>query len=221
MAVWVVQSIAVVLIAAMLGYSLWLLRSQLHTARDSARLALQAAELQAQTIQSARAAVEAAARVQRLAARPVLKIGLNVQGLSTDVGRTPVVFALRVHNVGHGTAVIEEVQLWVRGELALAYGSAGAGGDPVLNQRIEAEVFQRAVGASLQALSGKLTVTQLTDEARALEASGAVDLLRVQVFAHNADAVEQGLQALSAVVAYRDLDGGHYSSAEQFRSLQK
>jgi hypothetical protein len=64
-----------------------------------------------------------------------------------------------------------------------------------------------------------LTVTALADEARALEASAALDLLRVQVYAHNADAVEQGLETLSAVVRYRDLDGGHYTSAEQFRSL--
>jgi hypothetical protein len=62
-------------------------------------------------------------------------------------------------------------------------------------------------------------VLPLAEEARALEAAGSVDLFQVQVFAHNAEMVEQGLATLSAEVSYRDLDGGHYTSAEQFRSL--
>lgn len=218
---WMVQGVVVAGAAVALLCALWLLRRQAQAARvagdvahETARLSLQAAELHAQSIQSARAVVDAATRVQRLAARPVLKVGLAVQGLS-DVGRTPVVFAMRVLNVGHGTAVIEEVQLWVRGELALAY----AVGATDLAGRVDAAVFQRAVGASVQSLSGKLTVTPLTDDIRALEAAGSLDLLRVQVFAHNAEAVEQGLTTLRAVVGYRDLDGGRYSSTEQFRSL--
>jgi hypothetical protein len=208
----VVLVIIVALTAVALLYGLWL-------ARDTARLSLKAAQLQAQALPSAQAAVEAAARVQRLASRPVLKIGLTVQGLSSDVGRTPVVFALRLQNIGHGTAVIEQITLHVRGVPALSYGGGVAESNAQLAQRIETSVFLPAVGASLQALSGKLTATALADEARALEASGALDLLRVQVYAHNADAVEQGLETLSAVVSYRDLDGGHYTSAEQFRSL--
>jgi hypothetical protein len=223
---WLVQLIVLAVTALALLCGLWLLRSQMlsaraadEAARDTARLSLQAAQLQAQSIQSARAAVEAAARVQRLAARPALKIGLSVQGLSSDVGRTPVVFALRLQNVGHGTAVIEQVGLLIRGAPALTYGSGAAETPEDLARRIERDVFQRAVGSSLQALSGKLRVTALADEARALEAAGSLDLLRVEVFAHNADAVEQGLETLSAIVSYRDLDGGHYTSAEQFRSL--
>jgi hypothetical protein len=212
--VWsVVLVIGVAVTATALLYGLWL-------ARDTARLSLQAAQLQAQALPSAQAAIEAAARVQRLATRPVLKIALTVQGLSSDVGRTPVVFALRLHNVGHGTAVIEQVELHLRGAAVLTYGGGVAESNAQLARRIETEVFAPAVGASLQALSGKLTVTALADEARALEAAGALDLLRVQVYAHNADAVEQGLETLSAVVSYRDLDGGHYTSAEQFRSLK-
>jgi hypothetical protein len=211
--IWSVVLVIVVAATALaLLYGLWL-------ARDTARLALRTAQLHAQALPSAQAAVEAAARVQRLAARPVLKIGLTIQGLSSDVGRTPVVFALRLQNVGHGTAVIEQIALHVRGELALTYGGGIPESNAQLAARIETKVFTPAVGASLQALSGKLTVTALADEARALEASGALDLLRVQVYAHNADAVEQGLETLSAVVSYRDLDGGHYTSAEQFRSL--
>jgi hypothetical protein len=223
---WLVQLIVLAVTALALLCGLWLLRSQMlsaraadEVARDTARLSLQVAQLQAQSIQSARAAVEAAARVQRLAARPALKIGLTVQGLSSDVGRTPVVFALRLQNVGHGTAVIERVELLIRGAPALTYGSGAAETHEDLGRRIERDVFQRAVGSSLQGLSGKLTVTALAEEARALEAAGCLDLLRVEVFAHNADAVEQGLETLSAVVSYRDLDGGHYTSAEQFRSL--
>jgi hypothetical protein len=210
---WMVVLVIVVALTAMaLLYGLWL-------ARDTARLSLTVAQLQAQALPSVQAAVEAAARVQRLATRPVLKIGLIVQGLSSDVGRTPVVFALRLQNVGHGTAVIEQIELHVRGAPALTYGGGLRESNAELASRIETQVFAPAVGASLQALSGKLTVTALADEARALEASGALDLLRVQVYAHNADAVEQGLETLSAVVSYRDLDGGHYTSAEQFRAL--
>jgi hypothetical protein len=204
---WVVQGVVVAVAAVALVYGLWLQRGQAQAAR-------QIAALQAESIQSARAAVEAAARVQRLAARPVLKVGLVVQGLS-DVGRTPVVFALRVENVGHGTAVIEAVTLRVRGVPALTYGP----GAEDLEARCAAEVFQRAVGASVQSLSGQLRVAALTDDARALQAAGSLDLLRVQVFAHNAEAVEQGLTTLSAAVGYRDLDGGRYTSTEQFRSL--
>ncbi len=218
---WVVQGVVVAAAAVALVYALWLQRGQsqaarvaIEAAREAARISLQVAELQAQSIQSAGVVVEAAARVQRLAARPVLKVGLAVQGLS-DMGRTPVVFALRVQNVGHGTAVLEEVRLRVRGELALSYAS----GANDLESRIDTEVFQRAVGASVQSLSGKLEVMPLTDDARALEAAGSLDLLRVQVFAHNAEAVEQGLTTLSAEVGYRDLDGGRYTSTEQFRSL--
>lgn len=216
---WIAQLIVLALTALALLWGLWLQRSQWHAARETARLSAQSAQLQAQSMESARAAIEAAARVQRLAVRPVLKIGLSVQGLTSDVGRTPVVFALRLQNVGHGTAVIEQVEFLIRGVPALSYGSGAAESTDEVRRRIETEVFQRAVGASLQALSGKLTVTALSDDARALEAAGSLDLLRVQVFAHNADAVEQGLETLSAVVRYRDLDGGHYSSAEQFRSL--
>ena len=142
-----------------------------------------------------------------------------VRGTRPKVGRNPVIFALRLQNVGHGTAVIDEIRLVVRGEPALTYGSGLAQTNAELARRIETEVIPHAVGSSLQALSGKLTVTALTDDARALEASAGLDLLRVQVFAHNADAVEQGLETLSAEVSYRDLDGGHYTSAEQFRSL--
>lgn len=230
---WVVQGGVVAAAAALLVYGLWLQRAQLHgaqvtaqVARETARLALQAAELHAQAIRSAAAAVEAAARVQRLAARPVLKVGLDVHGL-TDVGRTPVVFSLRVTNVGHGTAVIEQVRLLVRGEVALTYGSGqsaiGVAGvaerGASLARQVETDVFERAVGASVQALSGKLALLPLTDEVRALEAGGCLDLLRVQVYAHNADAVEQGLETLSAEIRYRDLDGGLYTSTDQFRPL--
>ena len=153
---WVVQGVVVAAAAVALVYGLWLQRGQsaatrraVETAHETARLALQAAQLQAESMQSARAAVEAAARVQRLAARPVLKVGLSVQGLS-DVGRTPVVFALRVQNVGHGTAVLEEVRLRVRGEPALTYGPD----TDDLAGRVDACVFQRAVGTSVQSLSG-------------------------------------------------------------------
>ena len=219
---WMVQGCVVAATAAALLYALWLQRGQsqgarvaAESARETARLSLQAAELHALALKEARAAVEAAARVQRLAARPVLKIGLTMPGLLAEVGRSPVVFALHARNVGHGTAVIEEVRVLVRGEPALTYGRDTAD----LARRIETEVFQRAVGASVQALSGKLTVTPLTDDARALEAAGSLDLFRVQVFAHNAEAVEQGLEAVSAEVRYRDLDGGEYSSVEQFRAL--
>jgi hypothetical protein len=218
---WLLQGGVVAVAAVALAYALWLQRGQSgaaraagEAARESARLSLQAAELQAASIQSARAAIEAAARVQRLAARPVLKVGLAVQGLS-DVGRTPVIFALRVQNVGHGTAVLEEVRLRVRGQPALTYGV----GTDELAGRLDAQVFQIAVGASVESLSGKLQVLALTDEVRALEAAGSLDLLRVQVFAHNAEAVEQGLATVSAEVSYRDLDGGRYTSSEQFRSL--
>lgn len=218
---WLLQGGVVAVAAVALVYALWLQRGQSRAARaageaarESARLSLQAAELQAASIQSARAAIEAAARVQRLAARPVLKVGLAVQGLS-DVGRTPVIFALRVQNVGHGTAVLEEVRLRVRGQPALTYGV----GTDELAGRLDAQVFQIAVGASVESLSGKLQVLALTDEVRALEAAGSLDLLRVQVFAHNAEAVEQGLATVSAEVSYRDLDGGRYTSSEQFRSL--
>jgi hypothetical protein len=218
---WVLQGGVVAVAAVALVYGLWLQRGQSQaaraageTARETARLSLQAATLQAESIHSARAAVEAAARVQRLAARPALKVGLIVQGLG-DVGRTPVVFALRVQNVGHGTAVIETVTLRVGGESVLSYGPGAVD----LEQRFAVEVFKRAVGASLQSLSGQLRVTALTDDARALAAAESLDLLRVQVFAHNAEAVEQGLTTLSAAVGYRDLDGGCYTSTEQFRSL--
>jgi hypothetical protein len=218
---WVVQGAVVAVAAVAVVYALWLLRGQSESARvagevarETARLSLRAAELHAQSIQSATAVVAAAARVQRLAARPVLKVGLAVQGLS-DVGRTPVVFALRVRNVGHGTAVIDEVRLRVRGESVLTYDS----GAQDLAGRIDAEVFQRAVGASVQSLSGKLEVPTLTDAVRAVEAAGSLDLLRVQVFAHNAETVEQGLETVDAEVVYRDLDGGQFVSTDQFRSL--
>jgi hypothetical protein len=229
---WLLQGIVVAAAAVALVYGLWLQRAQGQAARiagevarETARLSLKAAELQAQSVQSAQAVVEAAARVQRLATRPALKIGLAVQGPVGDLGRTPVFFALRLRNVGHGTAVIDEVRLLVRGEAALTYGSelaAGAdraAGIEELSRRIESQVFQPAVGSSLQSLSGRLTVLPLAEEARALEAAGSVDLFQVQVFAHNAEMVEQGLATLSAEVSYRDLDGGHYTSAEQFRSL--
>src|ERR1700760_614425 len=128
-----VQIIVVAVLVGALVYGLWLQRAQLHgareagaAARETARLSVQAGELQAQAIQAARAAIEAAARVQRLAARPVLKIGLSVEGLTSDVGRTPVVFALRLTNVGHGTAVIEQVALLVRGAPAASYGGGSA-----------------------------------------------------------------------------------------------
>ncbi|HTV80919.1 MAG TPA: hypothetical protein VMF03_21895 [Steroidobacteraceae bacterium] len=204
---WLLQGLIVVAIAAALVYGLWLLRGH-------SRAASLAAELQARSIEAARAAVEAAARVQRLAARPVLKVGLVMQG-SSDVGRTPVSFALQVRNVGHGTAVLQEIRLRVRGEPALSY----AGGAPDLAGQVDAQVFQRAVGASVQSLSGRLQVTALTDDVRAVEAAGSLDLLRVQVFAHNAEVVEQGLATVSAEIAYRDLEGGEYLSTEQFRPV--
>src|ERR1700743_1382115 len=99
---WVVQGVVVAATAVTLVYAL-------QAAREAARLSARAAELQAQSLRSPPAAVAESARVQRLAARPVLKVGLTVQGMS-DVGRTPVVFALRVQNVGHGTAGIDEVR---------------------------------------------------------------------------------------------------------------
>jgi hypothetical protein len=216
---WVVQGLVAAATTIALLYGLWLLRRQTaamgaagDAARETARLSVQAAELHARALASATAAVEAATRIQRLAARPVLKIGLDVQGLS-DLGRTPVVFALRARNVGHGTAVIEQVRLLIRGEPVLTYGPDTAD----LPARIDREVFLRAVGASVQSLSGKLHVMALRDDARALEAAGSLDLLRVQVFAHNAETVEQGLAMLSAEVGYRDLDGRRYTSADQFK----
>jgi hypothetical protein len=70
-------------------------------------------------------------------------------------------------------------------------------------------------------LSAHLTLTPLIDSNRALEVGGRVDLFRLQVFAHNADLVEEACRGLGITVQYRSLTGACFDASEQFAGLRR
>ncbi|HTV49744.1 MAG TPA: hypothetical protein VME21_01080 [Steroidobacteraceae bacterium] len=208
--------------------ALGLLAWALHTQRANAEAQRQInadvreiARLQAAASESLRSAVESARLAQELALRPVLRLSLEVRGLIPDVGHTPVVFAGCVANVGHGTAIVERVRLAAREIAHLDYTTTAGSAQQQLEEQFDRDLFRSLSGAKLTDLSAHLTLTPLLDSNRALEVGGRVDLFRLQVFAHNADLVEEACRGLGISVQYRSLTGACFDASEQFSGLRR
>ena len=215
-----VQALSAVAVVALLAWCLGVVRESTRLHREALEAASRAARSQHEAAEVVRATVESAWRVQELAARPVLRFGWEVRGRVPDVGHSPVVFAACVTNVGHGTAVIERVQISTHGTLRLDYTRAEGADLADLEAAFDREVFQRIVGTGLETLSAHLTLAPLGDDTRALEVGGRLDLVRVRLYAHQAELLEGGLQAASVNVVYRSLAGARFESGEQFADLQ-
>jgi type II secretory pathway pseudopilin PulG len=219
----VLAAVAVLGIAATVallvqGLRVW--RESARLQREAVEAASRAARSQYDAAEALRAAIESARRTQELAARPVLRFSWEVRGRVPDVGHSPVVFAATVTNVGHGTAVIEQVRILTQGVARVTYSSAEGDGLERLKEELDREVFQRIAGASLEALSAHLTLAPLTDSTRALEVGGRLDIFRVQLYAHQAQLVEYGLEAAAVHVSYRSLAGARFEASEQFADLK-
>jgi len=206
-----VQALSAVAVVALLAWCLGVVRESTRLHREALEAASRAARSQHEAAEVVRATVESAWRVQELAARPVLRFGWEVRGRVPDVGHSPVVFAACVTNVGHGTA---------HGTLRLDYTRAEGADLADLEAAFDREVFQRIVGTGLETLSAHLTLAPLGDDTRALEVGGRLDLVRVRLYAHQAELLEGGLQAASVNVVYRSLAGARFESGEQFADLQ-
>ena len=220
-----VQAAAALATLGLLVYALRLQRESARAQEKTARAALELGRLQRESLETLRTAadatrhaVESARQAQELALRPVLRLSLEVRGLIPDVGNTPVVFAGCVVNVGHGTAIIERVQLSAREVAHLDYRTT-AGSEQQLEEQFDRDLFRSLAGAKLEDLSAHLTLTPLIDSTRALEVGGRLDLFRLQVFAHNADLVEQACRGLGIAVEYRSLTGASFDASEQFAGL--
>ncbi len=219
----VLAGVAVLGVAATVA----LLAQGLRVWRESARLqkeaveaASRAARSQHDAAEALHAAMESARRSQELAARPVLRFSWDVRGRVPDVGHSPVVFAATVTNVGHGTAVIERVRILTQGVLRLTYSSTEGDGLEHLNDEFDREVFQRIAGTRMETLSAHLTLAPLTDSTRALEVGGRLDIFRMQLYAHQAELLERGLESAAVHVSYRSLGGARFEASEQFADLK-
>jgi len=192
----IVQALATLAAVALLAYALKVGRDSVRLHKEALESASRTAHIERATAEALAAAMDATRRAQELAARPVLRLAWDVRGRVPDVGHTPVVFAASVTNVGHGTAVIESVRLLTHGVVRVAYSSAE--GDEL--ERLKAE-FDREVFRSIT--------------------GGKLDVLRVQLYAHQAELLEHGLEAVSVQVSYRSLAGTRFETAEQFADLRE
>jgi hypothetical protein len=215
------EALAVCATLALLGYALKVARDSARLHRESLEAASRTASSQHDTATALASAMDAARRAQALAARPALRFAWEVRGRVPDVGHSPVVFAACVTNVGHGTAVIERVRILTHGSVRLEYSSAEGEGLERLKEDFDREVFRNLAGTALSTLAAHLTLAPLTDSTRALEVGGKLDIFRVQLYAHQAELFEQGLQAAGVHLSYRSLSGARFESAEQFEDLRR
>ncbi|HTW37640.1 MAG TPA: hypothetical protein VMD49_03650 [Steroidobacteraceae bacterium] len=217
----IVQALATLAAVALLAYALKVGRDSVRLHKEALESASRTAHIERATAEALAAAMDATRRAQELAARPVLRLAWDVRGRVPDVGHTPVVFAASVTNVGHGTAVIESVRLLTHGVVRVAYSSAEGDELERLKAEFDREVFRSITGTDLATLEAHLTLAQLTDGTRALEVGGKLDVLRVQLYAHQAELLEHGLEAVSVQVSYRSLAGTRFETAEQFADLRE
>lgn len=216
-----VQALAAVGAVGLLAYAFKVGRDSVRLHKEALDSASRTALSERETAAALAAAMDSARRVQELAARPVLRLAWDVRGRVPDVGHSPVVFAASVTNVGHGTAVLERVRMLTHGAVRIEYSSAEGDELERLKEEFDREVFRSITGTGLATLEAHLTLAQLTDGTRALEVGGKLDILRVQLYAHQAELLEHGLEALSIQLAYRSLAGARFESAEQFADLRE
>ncbi len=216
----VIQVLGAVAAVALLAYSLRVGRDSARLHRETLEAAGRAARSQHETAEALRAAMDSARRAQELAGRPALRLAWEVRGRVPDVGHSPVVFAATVTNVGHGTAVIESVRMLTHGVVRLEYSRAEAEELERLKEQFDREVFRSIAGTGLATLEAHLTLAGLSDGTRALEVGGKLDLLRVQLYAHQSELLEHGLEAASVEVSYRSLTGARFETAQQFADLR-
>jgi hypothetical protein len=214
-----VQALSAAAVVALLAYGLKAARESARLHKEALEAASRAARSQHDAAEALHAAMDSARRAQELASRPVLRFSWEVRG-RVDVGHSPVVFAAAVANVGHGTAVIERVQILTQGVLRMEYSSCESEELERLKAEFDREVFQRIAGARMETLSAHLTLAPLTDSTRALEVGGRLDIFRLQLYAHQAELLENGLEAAAVHVSYRSLTGARFEAAEQFADLK-
>jgi len=211
-----VQVASLVAVIALLARALPVWRESARLQKEAIEAASQAAASQHAAAETLRITLESARFAQELAFRPALRVAWEVRGHVPDVGHSPVVFAATVTNVGHGTAVIERVRLFLQGVARLEYSKAEGEELERLKEEFDREVFQVLAGARMEDLAAQFTLAPLTDSTRALEVGGRLDLLRVQLYAHQAELLERSLAAAGVHVSYRSLAGTRFEAPEQF-----
>jgi hypothetical protein len=217
----IVQAVAAVAAVALLAYALKVGRDSVRLHKEALESMSRAARSQHDTAEALAEAMDSARRAQELAARPVLKLAWEVRGRVPDVGHSPVVFAASVTNVGHGTAVLERVRILTRGVVRLDYSSTEGDAHERLKGEFDREVFRSIAGTEIATLEARLTLAPLTDGTRALEVGGKLDVFRVQLYAHQAELLEHGLEAATVEVSYRSLAGARFETAQQFADLRE
>jgi hypothetical protein len=215
-----VQALSAAAVVALLAYGVKAARESARLHKEALEAMSRAARSQHEAAEALHAAMDSARRAQELASRPVLRFSWEVRGRVPDVGHSPVVFAAAVTNVGHGTAVIERVRILTQGVLRIEYSSAEGEELERLKEHFDREVFQRIAGTQMETLSAHLTLAQLTDSTRALEVGGRLDIFRLQLYAHQAELLEHGLESAAVHVSYRSLAGARFEAADQFADLK-
>ena len=177
-------------------------------------------KLQRDTAQAARATVEAAERTQRIASRPALLLYSDWQR-EFEASNSPMTLLVGVKNVGHGTPVVERIQISQWGNPPqLDYRTTESGNREQLEQQFDVEIFQRVVGDRLETLSATLNLESLAEGTRALEVGGKRFIFRLHVRGADYERVVKGFTHVSANVGYRSLAGETFDIAEQFAALR-
>jgi hypothetical protein len=166
-----VQSISAVLTLGLLVYGLKLQKDAARSQRDAAEATREAARWQKDAAEAARATVESAERAQRTTSRPIIRLSLEWHRVLA-ANNSPIDFVIRVKNVGHGTAVVEQVQIFTWGNLNVSYARTDVGHHPSLEEQFDSDVFLRLLGMRMSALPATLEISPLTEATRAIDVGG-------------------------------------------------
>ena len=174
---------------------------------------------QQRATEAAGQAAEAADRAQRIQVRPALRIDWD-QRAAEDVFNVPILLTLYVRNVGHGTAIIERVMLFERGNPRLDFGDT-RNIEQELAEQLDVEIFQRLEGVPIAAIPGGLRISPLTDNDRALEVGVTRELFVLSIApAHAARISNNFRNHVLAIVRYRSLTGEVFDTDRQFADVR-
>lgn len=132
----------------------------------------------------------------------------------------PILLSRVAHNIGHGTASIEQIRLLEHGNLRVEFHDT-RGMEQRLIEQFD-ELFQVLMGVRMGTIPVELSIPPLTDVDRGLEVGASRVLFELRIpGAHARRIVERFRERSSAQVVYRSLAGEEFNTEQQFADVRE
>jgi hypothetical protein len=178
-----------------------------------------AVNAQQEATAAAKAAAESADKAQRTQVRPALSLEWD-QRREFPAINAPILLSHTIRNVGHGTALIESIGLFERGNLRLEFHDT-RDLEQKLAEQFDVEIFQRLEGVLMRSIPVELYIPPLTDIDRALEVGATRTLFKLKIPDEHAPRIASKFREhSSARILYRSLTGDEFSTAQQFADVR-